>query len=136
MTTDISKIDIRRFQRILWAPLTRTEIVPRTQLTGSRQYTRHSSLNVEVYQEILHRFSSIGRHDAIGEAFTTLDDIVVQVLSYGMSELHEARDIVLSFPGVSSRDALHAAMMQSAGITQILSYDRGFDSIPGIQRLE
>ena len=92
--------------------------------------------DVEVYQEILHRFSSIGRHDAIGEAFTTLDDIVVQVLSYGMSELHEARDIVLSVPGVSARDALHAAVMQSAGITQILSYDRGFDSIPGIQRLE
>ena len=53
-----------------------------------------------------------------------------------MSELHEARDIVLSVPGVSARDALHAAMMQSAGITQILSYDHGFDSIPGIQRLE
>jgi predicted nucleic acid-binding protein len=92
--------------------------------------------DVEVYQEILHRSSSIGRHDAIGEAFTTLDDIVVQVLSYGMSELHEARDIVLAVPGISARDALHVAVMRSAGITRILSYDTGFDSVPGIERLE
>ena len=92
--------------------------------------------DVEVYQEILHRFSSIGRRDSIGEAFTTLNDIVVQVLSYGMSELHEARDIVLAVPGISARDALHAAVMRSAGITRILSYDRGFDAIPGIERIE
>ena len=92
--------------------------------------------DVEVYQEILHRFSSIGRRNAIGDAFTTLDDIVVQVLSYGMSELLEARDIVLSVPGISARDALHAAVMRSAGINRILSYDRGFDAIFGIERLE
>lgn len=92
--------------------------------------------DVEVYQEIFHRFSSIGRHSAIGEGFKTLDDIVVQVLSFGMSELHEARDIVLAVPGISARDALHVAVMRSAGITRILSYDRGFDAVPGIERLE
>ena len=92
--------------------------------------------DVEVYQEIIHRFSSIGRHDAIGEAFTTLDDIVMQVLSYGISELHEARDIVLAVPGISAWDALHVAVMRWEGITRILSYDRGFDAVSGIERIE
>ena len=92
--------------------------------------------DVEVYQEILHRFSSIARYDSIDEAFRALDDIVEHVFSYGMTEILVARDIVLSVPGISARDALHAAVMRSASITQILSYDRGFDAIPGIERIE
>ena len=53
-----------------------------------------------------------------------------------MPEILIARDIVLAVPGVSARDALHDAVMQSAGINRILSYDRGFHAIPGIQLLE
>ena len=91
---------------------------------------------IEVYQEILHRYVSIRRFEAIDPAFRTLQGIANRALGYGMSEIGVARDIVLSVPGISARDALHAAVMQSAGITQILSYDRGFDAIPGIERLE
>ena len=92
--------------------------------------------DVEVYQEIIHRYSSIARHNAIDEAFRALDDIVEHVLVFGMTEIHAARNLVLSFPGLSARDALHAAVMQSAGINRILSYDTGFDDIPGIERLQ
>ncbi len=92
--------------------------------------------DVEVYQEIIHRFSSIGRHYAIDEAFSVLNDTVEQVLTFGMTEIEVAKDLVLSVPSLSARDALHAAVMQSAGVNRILSYDAGFDSIPGIERLE
>ena len=92
--------------------------------------------DVEVYQEILHRFSSIARNDVIEEAFRSLDDIVEHVFTYGMTEIRAARDLVISNPGISARDALHVAVMQSAGIARILSYDRGFDAVPGIERLE
>ncbi len=92
--------------------------------------------DVEVYQEILHRFSSIARNDVIEEAFRSLDDIVEHVFTYGMTEIRAARDLVISKPGISARDALHVAVIQSAGIARILSYDRGFDAVPGIERLE
>ena len=92
--------------------------------------------DVEVYQEILHRYSSIGRFDFIDLAFSSLDDIVRDVISFGIAELHAAREILRSVPGISARDALHVAVMRSAGIVRILSYDTGYDTVPGIERLE
>lgn len=38
-------------------------------------------------------------------------------------------------PGLSVRDAVHAATMLGSGITRIVSVDRAFDKIPGIHRL-
>lgn len=92
--------------------------------------------DVEVYQELLHRYSSIGRLNFIGAAFSTLDEIVDDVLSFGMAEIHVARDLIRSVNGISARDALHVAVMRRAGISRILSYDTDFDAIPGIERLE
>lgn len=92
--------------------------------------------DIEVYQEILHRYTSIRRPEAINYAFRRLDDIVDDVLTFGRQEIRDAREILQSVPGISARDALHAAVMQQAGITRILSYDRGFDAIPSIERLE
>ncbi|MDI3314149.1 MAG: type II toxin-antitoxin system VapC family toxin [Mycobacterium sp.] len=34
-----------------------------------------------------------------------------------------------------ARDALHVAVMVRRDITQLLSFDRGFDAYPGIERL-
>ncbi len=92
--------------------------------------------DVEVYQEILHRYSAIRRLEAIDAAFASLDEIVADVLSYGMPEINIARDLIRPVGGLSARDALHVAVMRQAGISRILSYDTGFDAIPGIERLE
>jgi predicted nucleic acid-binding protein len=35
-----------------------------------------------------------------------------------------------------ARDALHAAVCESAGLNEICSYDRDFDRIQGLKRLE
>ena len=92
--------------------------------------------DVEVYQEILHRYASIARHNVIDAAFSALNELVEDIYTYDMTEIRAARDLVISVPGISARDALHVAVMQSAGITQILSYDTGFDAVSGIQRME
>jgi predicted nucleic acid-binding protein len=36
---------------------------------------------------------------------------------------------------LSARDALHVAIMERHGIDRILSFDSGFDGLPGISRL-
>lgn len=91
--------------------------------------------DIEVYQEILHRYTAIGRQDAIDPAFDALDAIVDDVLGFGMKEVRSARSIIASVPGLSARDALHLAIMRGAGITRILSFDRGFDRCSGIERI-
>lgn len=49
--------------------------------------------------------------------------------------LERAKELVYSHRRLSSRDALHLAVMERHGVREILSFDRGFDLIPGIRRL-
>ena len=91
--------------------------------------------SVEVYQEILHRYASIGRPQSIDEAFRVLDGLADQVLSYGMPQVRTARTLLATVAGISARDALHVAVMQAAGCSRVLSFDAGFDSCPGIVRI-
>ena len=91
--------------------------------------------DVEAYQEILRRYTAIGRPDAIDPAFDCLDAIADDVLTFGMAQVRAAREILASVEGLSARDALHVAVMRNAGVSRILSMDRGFDSCPGIERL-
>ena len=91
--------------------------------------------DVEVYQEILHRYTATQRLDAIDAAFKSLDAIADDILTFGMSEIRAARALINSVDGLSARDALHVAVMRTAGINRILSFDRGFDACPGIERL-
>lgn len=91
--------------------------------------------DIEVYQEILHRYSAIGRLDAINPAFASLDTLVDDVLAFGVAEIRAARALLEGISSLSARDALHAAVMASAGVTRIFSFDRGFDAVEEIERL-
>ena len=95
----------------------------------------HLVTDVEVYQEILHRYTAIQRLPAIDAAFESLDAIVDDVLTFGMSEVRSARALIGTVAGLSARDALHVAVMRTAGMDRILSFDGGFDVCPGIDRL-
>ena len=91
--------------------------------------------DVEVLQEILHRYVAIGRRDAIQPAFEALLSTVDDVLPVTVETLKRARDVVLGSATLSARDAIHVAVMRQHGIEEILSFDRGFDEVPGIKRL-
>jgi predicted nucleic acid-binding protein len=91
--------------------------------------------DAQVLQEILHRYAAIDRRDAIQPAFDALLGIVDQVLAIDQAAAERAKEIVLARRGLSARDALHAAVMQQHGIERILSFDSGFDALPGVTRL-
>ncbi len=103
-------------------------------LTQLARDGEHFVTDVEVYQEILHRYTAIRRPDAIDAAFESLDAIADDVLTFGMSEIRAARALIGSVDGLSTRDALHVAVMRKAGTNRILSFDVGFDNCPGIDR--
>jgi predicted nucleic acid-binding protein len=91
--------------------------------------------DAEVLQEILHRYVAIDRRDAIQPAFDALIGIVDQVLTVDRSIAERAKQIVLGYRQLSARDAVHIAVMEHNGIEQIMTFDSGFDSFPGITRL-
>ena len=91
--------------------------------------------DAEVLQEILHRYVAIRRRDAIQPAFDALLEIVDEIYSVGLDDARTAKDLVLSSEELSARDSLHVAVMRREGVERILSFDRGFDRVPGIERI-
>lgn len=91
--------------------------------------------DVEVLQEICHRYAAIGRREAIQPAFDAVLGVVDEVLPIEREDAETAKDIVLRYATLSARDAVHVAVMARHGIDQIMTFDRGFDAYPGIERL-
>ena len=88
-----------------------------------------------VLQEILHRYVAIDRRDAIQPAFEVLLNVVDVVLPVRDVEVLRAREVVLGSARISARDALHVAVMEQHGIDRIMTFDRGFDDVPGLTRV-
>ncbi len=89
----------------------------------------------EVFQEILHRYTSTNRRDKIEPAFETLRGLVDEVFAVEEPDVFAAKDLLHAHPLLSARDAVHAAVMRRHGIAEILSFDHGFDALSGIKRL-
>ncbi|MEO2195817.1 MAG: type II toxin-antitoxin system VapC family toxin [bacterium] len=91
--------------------------------------------DAEVLQEILHRYTAIDRRDAIQPAFEALYGVVDEVFPVTAEVVGRAREVVLATRGLSARDAVHVAVMQQHDVAEILSFDRGFDAVAGINRV-
>ncbi len=91
--------------------------------------------DAEVLQEICHRYAAITRREAIQPAFDTTLGLVDEVLPVECADIEAAKDVVLRYASLSARDAVHAAIMGRHGIDRIMTFDRGFDILPGVERL-
>lgn len=91
--------------------------------------------SAEVFQEILHRYRAIDRADAVQPAFDVLGAIVDDVYDVTRADVEAARDALLGRWNLSSRDALHLAVMRRRDVHRILTFDRAFDTVPGVERL-
>jgi len=91
--------------------------------------------DAEVLQEILHRYVAIARRDAIQPAFDALLMVVDEVFALEQRDVERAKDLIQGSRVLSARDAIHAALMERNGVTVILSFDAGFDQVPGLRRL-
>ena len=91
--------------------------------------------DVEVLQEILHRYSAIERPTAIQPAFEVLLGVVDEVFPVDLADVQRAKEILLGVKGLSARDSVHIATMQRHGVETVMSFDQGFDAYPAVQRL-
>lgn len=46
-----------------------------------------------------------------------------------------AKSLVLAYPRLSARDAMHVASMQEHDVSRVMSVDAAFDAVPGLTRL-
>jgi uncharacterized protein len=91
--------------------------------------------DAEVFQEILHRYAATRRRDAIQPAFDALRRVVDEIFSIEERDVEHAKLVILGTTRLSARDAIHVAVMERHSVPKILSFDRGFDGYPGIQRI-
>ena len=91
--------------------------------------------SAEVMQEILHRYAALRRLDAIQPALDALLGVVDEVFPVEAEDVRRAKEVLLGLARLSSRDALHVAVMQRRGIVQVMSFDAGFDAVGWVQRL-
>jgi len=91
--------------------------------------------DAEVYQEILHRYVSIRRPEAIQPAFDLLTSLVDEVYPIDFDIVAAAKSLVLGYQGLTARDAIHIAAMNRHDVSRIMSFDDGFDRVPSVQRL-
>lgn len=91
--------------------------------------------DAQVLQEILHRYVAIGRRAALQPAFDALLGVVDDLFAIERADVEEAKLLLLTAEELSARDALHVAVMRRHGVSRIMSFDRGFDGIPGVVRV-
>ena len=72
---------------------------------------------------------------AIQLAFDALLLAVDQVFAVDKVVVNSAKQFVLGHAELSAGDAIHVAVLQENGVTEILIFDSGFDGVPGVTRL-
>jgi len=91
--------------------------------------------DAEALNEILHRYHALERRGYVQHAFDALLGIVDEVLPIGRETIDLAKQLVLQYPTLPVRTAMHVAVMQQQKIDTVLSFDPGFDRVPGLTRL-
>lgn len=91
----------------------------------------------EVLQELLHLYRSAGRWPLGKRVLRSFSEVMRdRVEPVYFEDVEWAGEFADLYPQVSSRDLVHAAVMKRLGIDRIVSADRGFDKLPGLQRLD
>lgn len=91
-----------------------------------------AAASAEVLQEILHRYRAIQRFKEgteVYEAFRSLPLVWLHVIP---EDVDHAKDLLQNHTQLSSRDALHLAVMYRSGIKKIVTYDKGFLGISDV----
>ena len=93
--------------------------------------------DAEVFQELLYRYTAQrdwqqGR--PIFDGFLLL--MVGRIEPVFIDDVSSAATLTSLNPRLSARDLIHLALMQRVGATRIITADRDFDSVAGIQRLD
>ena len=95
-----------------------------------------AAVDAEVLQEILHRYRAIDRWSSGRLVYDLARRIFPLVIPVTVEILDRTRALMDGHTELMARDALHAAVVEVHGLDAICSYDRDFDKVEGIRRIE
>ncbi len=98
--------------------------------------TTDAVIDAEVLQEILHRYRALKRWKQGRLVYDAARIVFPEVLPVTGDVLDAARRLMDEHSGLMARDALHAAVVAVYGLTSITSFDRDFDRVTGLERVE
>ena len=88
-------------------------------------------INVEVLQEIFHRYTMIKMKEKGIDLAKKVITIVPRIYSIELSDAIKAMEILEKY-NMTSRDAIHIAFMMNRNIKEVCTYDRHFFGVEGI----
>ena len=90
----------------------------------------------EVLQEILYRYFALEKPDIAREVYQAAIGLCDAVLPITEDTTARARELLLHYPALSTRDAIHVASMEEAGLRRLLSTDGDFDGLAEVRRVD
>lgn len=93
-------------------------------------------VDAETLQELLHRYRALDRWEEGRRLFDLTRILLPVVLPITAGILDRGRLLLDAYPHLMARDALHAAVVLEHGIEALCSYDRDFDPVAGVRRVE
>ena len=90
--------------------------------------------STEVLQEILYRYSALRRIDLAQRVYDLFVQVCPVVLPVTLADTDRAKQLLSDVQSIGARDAIHAAVMLNNGVSRIATFDRAFDTVPGMER--
>jgi predicted nucleic acid-binding protein len=91
--------------------------------------------STEVLQEILYRYAGLKRLDLAAAVYDLFVQMCPVVLPVTLADTDRAKALLTSVSGLSARDAVHAGVMMNHQLSEIATFDEGFDAVAGIARV-
>ena len=93
-------------------------------------------VDAAILQEILHRYRALDRWEEGRRVFDLTRTLFPVVLPVTAEVMDRARLLLDAYPHLMARDALHAGVVLEHGLEALCSYDRDFDPVAGVRRVE
>ena len=93
-------------------------------------------IDAEILQEILHRYRALERWEEGRHLFDFTRALFPVVLPVTAQVLDRARIILDAYPHLMARGGLHAAVVLKHQLDGLCSFDRDFDPVAGVERVE
>ncbi|MBI4200885.1 MAG: type II toxin-antitoxin system VapC family toxin [Chloroflexi bacterium] len=94
------------------------------------------AIDTELLQEILHVYSARGERPRALRTFDRLLALFPDPISIGRAEVVVARRLMQEYAALSSRDAIHAAVVQANGLEGIVTTDQAFTQVQGLSAFD
>lgn len=107
-------------------------------LTQIEEGSINVAIDVEIIQELLYRYHSLGFYKEALELAWNLLDLDIDILELNKKDIEMALYYYQKYykMRIPPRDALHTAVMVKNGLKEIISTDKHFDRIEEVERID